>query len=95
MALFTLLHQSLSTGQSMPFTMLIFERLAYHEMRFTRAQKASDSLPQEGKEDRPSRLEEEGIEKIEVKEDLAALKALGEPLSWELIHVSTSLQSLE
>jgi hypothetical protein len=72
--------------------MLIFERLAYHEMRQSRSQRfhRDDTSPGtiEDRQSPHSAEENDAIQQVEVREDLEAIKALGEPLTWEMIHVS-------
>jgi hypothetical protein len=66
----------------MPPTMLIFERLAYHEAKLRKREEhrtSSGAGPDEEHHD--------AVGDVEIREDVAALKALGEPLTWDLIHV--------
>ena len=75
MALFALLHQSLQTGQALPATMPILERLAYHAMR----------SPHPKLRARGEKSSEEND--MDLMEADHALEALDMPLTWDLGRV--------
>lgn len=84
LALFSLLHQSLLTGQPMPPTMPIFERLAYHSMKRSRSSPETKHDDHEDGTMTPSSV----IGSLEAEEDDRALLLLDEPLTWDTCHVS-------
>ena len=76
---FHLLHSSLSSGKPLPVHVSILERLAYHWSQ-TRHQTTAWQGPK--------------AENFEQKEEDQALAALGEPLTWDLCHVSAPHSAL-
>jgi len=100
LALFTLLEQSLKTGDALPPTIPIFERLAYHGLRrrvgsgpsTVRGQKEVDDRESDGTgEDDGLKREVRGrtqrdADRLSLLENEQALENLDSPLTWDVIH---------
>ena len=85
---FALLEQSLASRTRLPFSISILERLEYHSTkRFNRRHKIH--TPEEAVNGGHEADEEREVEsEFEQGEEVHALEALGEPLTWEMCHVS-------
>ena len=83
-----LLQQSLATGRPLPPTMYIFERLAYHAQHHdapTRPRSKPRGDDHDSATDGSDDLEHD---EMEAREGGRALAIIGEPVTWDLCHVS-------